>query len=145
MSLVRINFSVSRPFFFVGGRFFSLFFSMFTLFFSVFNLFFSSEDDFQPVFFSMEPQVPFCLLYVYIPLFPSACAYTCARTCPREIHNVRLFPPAFRSIKKYSPATVLFPVIYKKIRKNLSKNSCIKVAGKEKVRTFATAFERESR
>ena len=44
--------------------------------FSVFNLF----------FFGVEPQVPSRLLYVYLSLFPSACAYTCARTCPREIH-----------------------------------------------------------
>ena len=69
----------------------------------------------------------------------------CAYTRPREIHNVGLFPSVFESIKKRSHATVLFTVFYKKIFKFSAKKSVIKVAGLEKVRTFATAFERESR
>jgi len=69
----------------------------------------------------------------------------CAYTRPREIHNVGLFPSVFESIKKRSPATVLFTAVYKKTFKISSKKYCVKVAEPEKVRTFATAFERESR
>ena len=69
----------------------------------------------------------------------------CAYTRPREIHNVGLFPSVFESIKKRSPATVLFTAVYKNSSKFPQKSIAIKVAEPEKVRTFATAFERESR
>ena len=71
--------------------------------------------------------------------------YMRVRARPREIHNVVSFPFLFVDLKKYSLATVLFPVIYKKNFKISSKKYCVKVAEAEKVRTFATAFERESR
>ena len=45
-----------------------------------------------------------------------------ARTRPREIHNAGLFTPVSESIKKYSPITFLFPVIYEISSKNLQKS-----------------------
>ena len=79
--------------------------------------FFSLDDDFLSVPFMFHPQVPSCLLYVYLSLFSSACAYTCARTCPREIHNVGLFSPIYACFKKCTCLTSLFPAIYKKSSK----------------------------
>ena len=78
-------------------------------------------------------------------LFVCTCARICAYTRPREIHNVGLFPSVFPAFKKCSPAICSYSVIYKKIFKFSAKKYCIKVAEAEKVRTFATAFERESR
>ena len=97
---------------------------------------FSLENDFSTCFSYMQLLCSSCL-FTY--------AYMRAYVRPREIHNVGLFPFLFVDLKKYSHATVLFPVIYKKNFKNSTKKYCVKVAGKEKVRTFATAFERESR
>jgi hypothetical protein len=50
-------------------------------------------------------------------LFVCTCARMCAYTRSREIHNVGLFPSVFESIKKRSPATVLFTAVYKKSSK----------------------------
>ena len=84
-------------------------------------------------------------LRVYVSFSFYVCEYMRAHTRPREIHNVGLFPSVFESIKKRLPATFLFTAVYKKIFKFSTKKYCVKVAEPEKVRTFATAFERESR
>ena len=54
--------------------------------------------------------------------FPFTHARIYAYTRPREIHNVVSFPFLFESIKKRSPATDLFPVIYRKSSKILQKS-----------------------
>ena len=54
--------------------------------------------------------------------FPFTHAPMCAYTRPREIHNVVPFPFLFESIKKCSPTTVLFTMIYRKSSKNLQKS-----------------------
>ena len=101
---------------------------------------------FPPFFSCAQPHVPHVFLTcACFFLFVCTCARMRAYARPREIHNVGLFPSVFESIKKRSPATVLFTVVYKKIFKFSSKKYCVKVAETEKVRTFATAFERESR
>ena len=75
--------------------------------------------------------------------------YTCthmrARTRPREIHNVGPFPSVFWKHQKMFICNRLVHSDLQKIFKKSAKKYCVKVAGKEKVRTFATAFERESR
>ena len=107
---------------------------------------FSRRERFVNQFFCVEPHVPHVFLTcACFFLFVCTCARMCAHTRPREIHNVGLFPSVFERIKKRSPATVSFTVVYKKIFKISSKKYCVKVAEAEKVRTFATAFERESR
>ena len=78
-------------------------------------------------------------------LFVCVCVRMCAYARPREIHNVGLFPSVFPSFKKYPYTISSYSVIYKKTFKISSKKYCVKVAEPEKVRTFATAFERESR
>ena len=103
----------------------------------------SRRERFINLFFSVRSRNSFMCACFF--LFVCTCARMRAYARPREIHNVGLFPSVFESIKKRSPATVLFTVVYKKIFKFSSKKYCVKVAETEKVRTFATAFERESR
>ena len=111
--------------------------------FSVVRLFLLVENGSSICFFRVHSCNFFMCACFF--LFVYKCARMCAYTRPREIHNVGLFPSVFESIKKRSHATVLFTVFYKKNFKFSAKKSVIKVAGLEKVRTFATAFERESR
>ena len=59
--------------------------------------------------------------YASLP-FPFTHAPMCAYTRPREIHNVVPFPSVSGSVKKRSPATVLFTTIYKKSSKNPQKS-----------------------
>ncbi|WP_418573633.1 hypothetical protein [Phocaeicola sp.] len=108
---------------------------------------FSRRERFFRRFFSCaQPYVPHVFLTcACFFLFICTGARICAYTRPREIHNVGLFPSVFESIKKRSPATVLFTAVYKKTFKISAKKYCVKVAEAEKVRTFATDFERESR
>ena len=54
--------------------------------------------------------------------FPFTHVRMCAHTRSREIHNVVPFLSVLESVKKRSPATVLFPAIYKKSSKNLQKS-----------------------
>ena len=97
-------------------------------------------------FFCAQPYVPHVFLTcACFFLFVCTCARMCAYTRPREIHNVGLFPSVFPSFKKYPYTISSYSVIYKKTFKISSKKYCVKVAEAEKVRTFATAFERESR
>ena len=74
---------------------------------------FSLENDFSTCFSYMQLLCSSCL-FTY--------AYMRAYVRPREIHNVGLFPSAFVSIKKCSPATVLFTAVYRKSSKNLQKS-----------------------
>ena len=68
----------------------------------------------SPFFFCAQPHVPHVFLTcACFFLFVYTCARMCAYTRPREIHNVGLFPSVFESIKKRSPATVLFTAVYK--------------------------------
>ena len=104
------------------------------------------ERFFRRFFSCAQPYVPHIFLTcACFFLFVCTCARMCAYTRLREIHNVGLFPSVFGSIKKRSPATILFTAVYKKTFKISAKKYCVKVAETEKVRTFATAFERESR
>ena len=59
--------------------------------------------------------------YASLP-FPFTHAPMCAYTRPREIHNVVPFPSVLGSIKKRSPATVLFTAVYRKSSKNPQKS-----------------------
>ena len=111
--------------------------------FSVVRLFILVENGSSICFFRVHSCNFFMCACFF--LFVCTCVRMCAYTRPREIHNVGLFPSVFESIKKRLPSTVLFTAVYKKHSKFLQKKYCVKVAEPEKVRTFATAFERESR
>ena len=76
------------------------------------------ERFFRRFFSCAQPHVPhvFLTCACFFP-FVCTCVRMCAYTRPREIHNVGLFPSVFESIKKRSPATVLFTAVYKKSSK----------------------------
>ena len=136
---------------FFGGRngFFQAFLSVpwkkcpwLRISFTVFRLFLLVGNGSSTCFFLCAAAIPLC---VHASSCLSAHARMCAYTRPREIHNVGLFPSVFPSFKKYPYTISSYSVIYKKTFKISSKKYCVKVAEPEKVRTFATAFERESR
>ena len=81
------------------------------------------ERFFRRFFSCAQPYVPHVFLTcACFFLFVCTCARICAYTRPREIHNVGLFPSVFESIKKRSPATVLFTAVYKKSSNFLQKS-----------------------
>ena len=93
---------------------------LFPMFSDVFPFFGLRAKKFRAGFF----RVSAVLLYqfgVHPCLFFITHAFMCACTRPREIHNVVSFPFLFVDLKKYSPATVLFPATYKNLQKFLKK------------------------